>query len=74
MRTAEFLPATYRRRLGIFALNTTFDSTDKKRKQTMTAQEITLVIVRHYQMCLEYGATREAAILREILAEIQGKK
>lgn len=40
----------------------------------MTAQEITLVIVRHYQMCLEYGATREAAILREILTEIQGKK
>ena len=39
----------------------------------MTANEITLVIVRHYQMCLEYGATREAAILREILLEIKEK-
>jgi hypothetical protein len=39
----------------------------------MTATEITLVIVRHYQMCLEYGATREAAILRQILLEIKAK-
>ena len=39
----------------------------------MTATEITLVIVRHYKMCLEYGATREAAILREILLEIKAK-
>jgi hypothetical protein len=73
MWTAEFPVATCHRKPVIFALNIIFDSTEQKRKKRMTAQEITLVIVRHYQMCLEYGATREAAILREILREIKDK-
>lgn len=40
----------------------------------MTAKEITALLVKHYQDCQEWGATREAAILKEILLEITGKK